>query len=265
MSKKSTAVITGASAGIGKELARVFAENGHALILVARRQAELEALALDLRQAHNAAVTVHAADLALDGAADALFDALADTRVDILVNNAGVLTSGTFRKMPPGAIDNMIRVNIVALTGLCRNFIEPMLKRGSGRILNVASIAAFQPVPSLAVYAATKAYVLSLSEALMVEAGEKGVTVTAVCPGFTDTDMLRGPDPSSREANSIPDAAVLKPERVARDAYEACMSGEAIKVPGVGYALTMATTRFLPRWVLRRAGTLAMRRGRKGK
>lgn len=262
MSKKTTALITGASAGIGKELAKVFAENGHKLILVARRKVELEALAASLREAHTADVTVHAADLAVDGAADALFDTLADTRVDILVNNAGVLTSGAFRKMDPAAIDNMIRVNIVALTGLCRNFIEPMLKRRSGRILNIASIAAFQPVPSLAVYAATKAYVLSLSEALLVEVGDKGVTVTTVCPGFTDTDMLRGPPMSSAQKSSIPDAAVLSPDRVARDAYDACMSGEAIKVPGVGYALTMATTRVLPRWVLRRAASLAMRRGR---
>ncbi|MDJ0656678.1 MAG: SDR family oxidoreductase [Xanthomonadales bacterium] len=261
MSNKETALITGASAGIGRELAMVFAEQGHDLILVARRKPELDALAGSLTLEHEVDVSVQAADLSVDGAADSLFDTLADQPVDILVNNAGVLSGGWFLKMDQQAIDNMIRVNMLALTALCRRFMAPMLERGSGRVLNIASIAAFQPVPSLAVYAATKAYVLSLSEALAVETEKKGISVTAVCPGFTDTDMLHGMD---GEKSGVPDLAVLSPREVARDAYAACMAGEAIKVPGLGYALTTMVAGALPRWVLRRVGSLAIHSGRKG-
>lgn len=261
MKMQSTALVTGASAGIGKKIAAVFAENGHDLVLVARRQPELEKLAKKLRAQFGVEVTVHAADLALDGAADDVFEALREIPVDILVNNAGVLAGGSFRKMPQAAIDNMIRVNIIALTGLTRRFLEPMIDRGRGRIMNVASIAAFQAVPSLSVYAATKAYVLSFSEALSVEVGYRGISVTAVCPGFTETDMLRQPSATSGSETSIPDAIVLDPDRVARDAYEACMAGDAIKVPGIGYAMFTAGSRLLPRWLLRGVSSYAMKMG----
>ena len=263
MSLNETTLITGASAGIGKHLAKVFAKKGHDLILVARRKPELDALAEELADQYDITTRVEVADLAKDGAADDLFQRVSDVEVGILVNNAGVLTSGSFRRMKPAAIDNMIRVNVLALTGLCHRFMEPMFERGRGRVLNVASIAGFQSVPTLAVYAATKAYVLSLGEALSVEATDKGVPVTTVCPGFTDTDMLRGAtDQAKAAAPNIPEVAVLSPERVAEDAYEACMTGDAIKVPGIGYALTMATTRLIPRWVLRQTGAMALRLGR---
>lgn len=251
-----TALITGASAGIGTALATEFAARGHDLVLVARRQEALDALANRLRHEYGVRAMVHAADLTKRGAPRKLFDALAGEPIEILVNNAGVLTGGYFDDMPESAIDNMLRLNVIALTGMCRQFIGPMLERGSGRILNLASIAAFQPVPSLAVYAATKAYVLSLSESLTVEAGGRGVTVTAVCPGPTDTDMLSGAEDM---ASGIPDIAVLTPEKVAQDAYKACMAGDAIKVPGVAYALSMAGGRLLPKWLVRRAGALALR------
>ncbi len=263
MSHASTALITGASAGIGQHLAGEFARHGHDLVLVARRRDALESLAAELRNAHGVTVTVMAADLAPDGAADALADALTERPIDILVNNAGVLTSGMFRRMHADAIDNMLRVNLAALTTLCSRFVQPMVEQGRGRILNIASIAAFQPVPTLAVYAATKAYVLSLSEALSVELADTGVTVTAVCPGFTDTGMLRGTADGGGEKSRIPEATVLSPEQVARDAYKACLSGDAVKVPGLGYALTMATSRLLPRWVLREAGKLALKSGKR--
>ncbi|MEO0996116.1 MAG: SDR family oxidoreductase [Pseudomonadota bacterium] len=263
MSQDSTALITGASAGIGRHLAAEFARHGHDLVLVARRRDALESLADEMRDAHGVAVSVMPADLAPDGAADALADALADRPIDILVNNAGVLSSGMFRRMDAAAIDNMLRVNLAALTTLCHRFAQPMVEQGSGRILNIASIAAFQPVPTLAVYAATKAYVLSLSESLSVELADTGVTVTAVCPGFTDTTMLRGSVDGSGEKSRIPEATVLSPEQVARDAYKACLSGDAVKVPGLGYALTMATSRLLPRWVLREAGKLALKSGKR--
>jgi short-subunit dehydrogenase len=227
-------------------------------VLVARREAALRELADELHEAHGVDVAVHAADLAVDDAPDALFEALAGTPIDILVNNAGVLSGGAFRKMDGSDIDNMIRLNIRALTQLCRLFVEPMIERGHGRIMNVASIAAFQSVPTLAVYAATKAYVLSLGESLSVELGRRGVTVTTVCPGLTDTDMLHGATGSRSDNPRMGDLLVLKPERVAQDAYRACMAGTAIKVPGLHYATASATTRLLPRWALRGAGRIAL-------
>ena len=250
-------LITGASAGIGKALAREFAAHGHRLILVARREEALEVIAADLRGEYGVDVVVHAADLAEDGASDALLTALKDYPVDILVNNAGVLSGGSFRSMSQDAIGGMITLNIAALTSMCRSFVEPMIARGGGRIVNIASVAAFQAVAGLAVYAASKAYVLNLSEALSVELAGKGVTVTAVCPGYTDTEMLRGPVAKAGGAIKVPEFTVLTPERVAADAYKACMAGDAIKVPGIGYAVTMATSRLIPRWMLRRISKMA--------
>lgn len=248
----STALITGASAGIGQHLARVFASNGHNLILVARREAPMQTLADELTGLYDVAIDVEALDLSGEHAADHLFNTLADREIDILVNNAGVLTGGRFNTMDETAINNMMTLNISVLTQLCHRFSQPMVERGAGRILNVSSVAAFQPVPKLAVYAATKAYVLSLSESLSIEMRKKGVSVTALCPGYTDTEMLRGPIAKSTGKVRIPEFAVLDPKRVAEDAYNACMAGDAVKVPGIGYAATMATTRLIPKWMLRR-------------
>lgn len=258
MNKPGTTLITGASAGIGEQMARVFAANGHDLILVARRKTALDKLARKLRKAHGIEVRVHSADLAADGAPQALFDALTETPIDILVNNAGVLSGGAFRKMDSADIDSMIRLNVGALTQLCRLFVEPMIERGHGRIMNVASIAAFQLVPTLAVYAATKAYVLSLGESLSVELGRHGVSVTTVCPGFTDTDMLRGGIESQDDKGGVSELLVMTPERVAKDAYHACMTRTTIKVPGLHYATASATSRLLPRWALRGVSRIAL-------
>lgn len=250
-------LITGASAGIGKALAKEFAANQHDLILVARRGDVLEQIATDLRSEYGVEVIVHAADLSAEGASDKLLSDLADYPVDVLINNAGVLSGGSFKNMPQQDISAMISLNIASLTAMCRSFVEPMIARGGGRILNIASVAAFQAVAGLAVYAASKAYVLNFSEALSVELASKNVTVTAVCPGYTDTEMLRGPVAKAGGAIKVPEFTVLTPERVASDAYKACMAGDAIKVPGIGYAITMATTRLIPRWLLRRISRMA--------
>lgn len=249
-----TALITGASAGIGEQIANEFASHGHDLVLVARRKAALQQIAERLRAQHGVTVTVKAADLSEPGAAQALQKSLAKRQIDVLVNNAGVLNSGRFKHMDEADIDNMMTLNIVALTQLCRTFIPPMVEHGHGKVLNLASIAAFQPIPNLAVYAATKAYVLSLSEALSVELANKGVTVTAVCPGYTNTDMLRGPVDAGKA--SIPEFIMLSPEKVAADAYRACMGGDVIKVPGLGYSAAISTTRVLPKWLVRRLTAL---------
>lgn len=250
-------LITGASAGIGLELARQFARHGHDLVLVARRKSRLDELAKSLRQEFTVNCTVLAMDLADQGACAALHDKVTQRglEVGILVNNAGVLSGGGFRNSKQADLDRMIELNIAVPTRLCRIFLEPMVRRGSGRIMNVASIAAFQPVPSLAVYAATKAYVLSFTDALTIELKGKGVTATALCPGFTDTDMMRDAEGQS----SIPDFLVMQPEQVAAAGYAACLRGDAIEVPGIGYSVATASTRLLPRWLVRRASGFALR------
>ncbi|MEM7764185.1 MAG: SDR family oxidoreductase [Pseudomonadota bacterium] len=252
-----TALITGASAGIGQHLARIFAANGHDLILVARREEPMRALADELTGEYDVAIDVHSLDLSGPKAADHLFNTLADTEIEILVNNAGVLTGGRFHRMDANAVDNMLTLNVQALTALCHRFTPAMVARGHGRILNIASIAAFHPIPNLAVYAASKAYVLSFSEALSTEMIGKGVSVTAVCPGYTDTEMLRGPVEASSGGIKIPEFTVLDPARVAEDAYNACMAGDAVKVPGIGYAATISATRLLPKWLVRRITRMA--------
>ncbi|MEM6810276.1 MAG: SDR family oxidoreductase [Pseudomonadota bacterium] len=252
MSTSTYTLITGASAGIGKAIAERFASEGHNLVLVARRLPELTTLADKLTHDHGIDAVPLALDLSDDDASEDLIEALGDRDVDIVVNNAGVLSSGSFRRMDRDRIESMIELNIVSLTEMCRTFSERLAERGGGRIVNVASIAAFHPVPTLAVYAATKAYVLSLSEALSLELAHKGVTVTAVCPGFTDTNMLRTPVQEAAGKIKIPDFTMLEPETVAKAAYKACMRGDAIEVPGIGYSIVMATTGVLPRWVKRR-------------
>lgn len=257
MTAKPLTLITGASAGIGKAIAERFASEGHGVVLVARRQSELAALATRLSEQHGVQAVPVSFDLAADGAAQALADELAELDIDIVVNNAGVLTSGSFYRMDEDAIGRMIALNIASLTAMCRSFVPRLIERGGGRLVNVASIAAFQAVPQLAVYAATKAYVLSLSEALSLELQRKGVSVTAVCPGYTDTDMLRGPVASAGGKIKIPEFTVLEPETVAKDAYKACMKGAPICVPGLGYSIAMAATGVMPRWLKRRLTKLA--------
>jgi short-subunit dehydrogenase len=182
----STALITGASSGIGEALAHFFAKGGLNVILVARSADKLKALALELQKHNQVNVQVCAADLSHSGAAQKLAGALArkKVRVDVLVNCAGVLEQGEFTALSPAKHQNIIDLNISGLTAMVSAFVPAMAERGFGRVLNVASIAAFQPIPTLACYAASKAYVLSLSESLAEELRGSGVTVTALCPGI---------------------------------------------------------------------------------
>ena len=257
----NTALITGASAGIGLELAGVFAANGHDLVLVARRKSRLQTLARSLRKAHGTQCMVVALDLAANHACQQLYDHLAarDIAVEVLVNNAGILRGGAFRRSEKDDLDRMIELNIAVPTRLCRLFLDAMVERGSGRILNVASLGAFQPVPSLAVYSATKSYVLSFTEALSVELAGKGVTATAFCPGFTDTDMMR--DAEGR--TSVPDMLIMQPDRVARSAYAACMRGDAVEVPGMVNTIASTGSQLMPRWLLRGLSGVVVRGGRR--
>ena len=187
-----TALVTGASSGIGEALAHCFARDGHHLVLVARSADKLQALADALHAAHRTRVDVLPADLAQPGAAADLAAALQRRRrsIDVLVNNAGVLEQGAFTAIAAERHQEIIALNVAGLTAMLSAFLPGMVRRGRGRVLNVASIAAFQPVPTLASYAATKAYVLSLTEALAEELRGSGVSIGALCPGFTATAML---------------------------------------------------------------------------
>ena len=254
-----TALITGASSGIGEALARCFAADGHALVLVARSADKLKALAAELAAAHRVKVVVQPADLALPEAAKALASALKRKRiaVDMLVNNAGVLEQGAFASMPALRHQQMIALNVAGLTAMLAHFVPAMQRRGFGRVLNVASIAAFQPVPTLATYAATKAYVLSLTESLAEEWKGSGVTITALCPGVTATNMLTNAAAGNEQLGKLPGFLVGDVNEVAAAGYKACMNGEVIRVPGVVNLTATLAARATPKWLLRRvAGTV---------
>ena len=185
-----TALITGASSGIGAEFARRFAAAGANLVISARRVERLESLADELRTSHKVEVTVIPADLARPDGAQALAAALAGRQIDILINNAGWGHIGHFATEDPIGITEELQVNVVALTQLARHFLPGMLERNRGIVVNLASTAAFQPVPNMAVYAATKAYVLSLTEALWGEVRGSNVRVLALAPGGTATEFF---------------------------------------------------------------------------
>ncbi|NJN46190.1 MAG: SDR family oxidoreductase [Candidatus Competibacteraceae bacterium] len=254
---QSTALITGASTGIGLELAKVFAAKKHDLVLVARSQNRLETLAEELRNEQGVQVTVIPADLTEPHTPQTLFETLQQQNidVDILVNNAGVNFHGHFKDI---ALDNhlqLLQLNVIALTQLTHRFLVPMVERGQGRILNVASISAFQPVPTLSVYAATKAYVLSLTESLAVELRGTGVSVTALCPGFTATTMLDIESATSGHGTPIPDFLISDPVNVAREGYAACLRGEPVHVSGLINKAITSWAKHQPRWLGRSVGS----------
>ena len=254
-----TVLITGASSGIGEALARCAAREGHRLVLVARSEDRLQVLAAALGSAHGTAVEVLPADLAAPGAAAALAQALRRKRrpVDVLVNNAGALEHGAFVSTDAARHQQLIALNVAGLTAMLAAFVPAMVERGHGRVLNVASIAAFQPVPGLATYAATKAYVLSLTESMAEELRDSGVTVTALCPGITATGMLSSAAAHNAKLVRLPAFMVGQVDAVASQGWRACMAGDVIVVPGaINRAVTLAAGA-TPKWLLRRvAGAL---------
>jgi uncharacterized protein len=238
-----TALITGASVGIGRDLAELFARDGHHLILTARNEAQLQELAAKLRDQFHVNVDVVVQDLSVAGASQRIFDQLQSKRIDYLVNNAGFGTHGPFAEAELQSQLAMLQVNIVALTHLTRLFLSGMLARKSGRILNVASLAAFLPGPFMAVYYATKAYVLSFSEALSSELSGSGVTVTALCPGATRTEFQKraGIGEVPQGGGNATDSM-----EVARIGYDAMMRGQSSVIAGVLNKLSAFAIRFMP-------------------
>ncbi len=252
-------LITGASAGIGAELARAFAREGHQLTLVARRRAKLEALAVELEREHYVDVRTIVQDLSKPtGAAAVVKAAEADGHVGILVNNAGVIDVGPFAASSTDALVDMVNLNVRALTELTSLVVPGMVERGFGRILNVASLAAFQAVPGMATYAATKAFVLALTEALSEELKGSGVSATALCPGITDTDMAT--DIQAGTAVKLPRQLVSDPADVAAEGVKALMAGQAVVVPGFPNQITAAWAQVTPHWLTRYIAGFAARR-----
>lgn len=250
---RQRALITGASAGIGEALAIEFARNGHDVVLVARSADKLEALAKRLRTAHGIHAAALCADLLEPGAPERLLQELGLRSLDIgiLVNNAGILEAGPFGDMPTTRVLELVQLNVAALTELISGFVPRMIAAGGGRVLNVASVASFQPIAGLAVYAASKAYVLSLTEALSEELRDKRVTFTALCPGFTDTAMVKGAQAGSKGGLNIPAIMLSSPTDVARAGYRALMAGRVIEVPGAMNRLASSWVQYQPRWLVR--------------
>lgn len=261
----STALVTGASGGIGEAIARQLASRGADLILVARSADRLHALAGELSQQHGIRAEVIAADLSCPDAGRTLEAEVAarGLQVDLLVNNAGFGGFSEFARQDPQDIGEMIAVNITALTDLTRRFLPPMLERGRGRVLNVASTAGFVPGPLMAVYYATKAYVLSFSEGVNEELRGTGLSVTALCPGPVDTGFQDAASlHESRLMSGLTRLAVVDVDTVARIGVEATLRGQGVAVAGGANKLQVSAFRLLPRSVAARviAGVQARRR-----
>jgi short-subunit dehydrogenase len=249
-----TALITGASQGIGLELAQQFASNGHDLVLVARNEARLRQVGAQLEQAHGITATVIASDLSTANAACGIVESLqgASIEVHVLVNNAGFGLSGPFLANDPQTQLNLLQVNVMAMTQLTRLLLPPMVARGSGRILNVASVAAFVPGPQAAIYCATKAYVLSFSEAIAEELRHSGVTVTAVCPGPTQTGFGAAAGAGSTRLYSKQQP--MPSAEVARVGYRGLINGRRVVVVGLRNKLLVQSARIGPRRLVTRVG-----------
>ena len=248
---RQTALITGASSGIGEAMARLFASEGYGLALVARTETALQTLADELSATYGVPVAVVPQDLTQPGAAQAIFETVqrADITVDVLVNNAGYASYGPFVEADLRNELNEMQVNMVALTALTGLFLPGMVERGRGGVLNVASTAAFQPGPGMAVYYASKAFVLSFSEALAYETRDTGVRVTALCPGGTQSAFF---DRARMQNSRFVRGRLMDAATVARAGYEGLIHGRPVVIPGKRNRLLAWSTRLFPRNVVTR-------------
>jgi short-subunit dehydrogenase len=240
----TTALVTGASSGIGVALAGELARRGHALTLVARRADRLRELAAQIGDEHGVRVEWIDVDLTDAAARDRVAAEVASRGqvVDVLVNDAGMGTIGRFHELPVAKEIAMIRLNVEAMVALCGAFLPGMVERGSGRVLNVASVSGFMPVPQQATYSASKAFVLTFTEALTIDLHGTGVTATALCPGPVKTEF-------EGIIEGLSSALFIEPERVAREAIDALEQGRLSIVPGAMNKVNAVSGRYAPRRV----------------
>ncbi len=245
-----TALVTGASTGIGYELCRLLAKDGYSLFLVARDAVALGRVADEMRQAGSPEATNIPTDLGDRGAPERIVNQLHGVIPDILVNNAGFGQRGRFDELNLGDQLEMIQVNVTALVELTGRLLPAMLRRGSGRVLNIASTAAFQPGPMMAIYFATKAFVLHFSEAIAEEIRRSGVSVTVLCPGPTDTKFQSR---SGMEATKLfKSGKVMSAREVAAIGYRAMLKGKTLSIAGFRNRLGMESLRLAPRSIVRK-------------
>ncbi len=262
--EREAALVTGASSGIGLELARIFARHGNHLVVVARRAEKLEALKEELESDFGIEVKVLVKDLSRPDAPREIYDELQENgiRVGVLVNNAGMSVVDSFQAADTSDIMSMVQVNVVALTEMTKLFVGPMVERGRGRILNVASVVSYYPTPRFATYGASKAFILSLTEALSEDLKGTGVTATVLCPGYTKTEMIADTMNSSgleRWDRFIPSVWKMDASKVAKEGYRACMKGRSVHVSGVLNQVATEWVRHQPKWLVRNTGGIMSR------
>ena len=247
-----TALVTGASDGIGLEFSDILAARGYDLVLVARREDKLNEVSAKLSEKYGVNCTVIAADLSVPQAAQTLFQRTCEQnlQIDFLVNNAGLLHNGAFTELSLDEQERMITVNVLALTSLSHLYANDMATRKKGYILNLASLAAWMAIPNQNVYAATKAYVLSFTQALANEmkAANNGVVVSALCPGYTATKMMDNPDQGAKLR--IAPNMMMSAKDVAEAGIKGCLVGKSAIVPGVANKITAAITRLFSKTLL---------------
>jgi short-subunit dehydrogenase len=255
-----TVLITGASSGIGLELSRLFARNNYNLVIVSQNTENLEkAKSIIHKENTKIEVYVIAKDLSKASAPEEIFEFTVKNsiQVDILVNNAGIQVYGKFHEANIADILNLMNVNMFAITKLTRLFVDGMIKRGNGKILNLASTGAFQPCPLNSAYCASKAFVLYLSEAMGEELKGTGVTITTLCPGATRTNFAKR---AKIEDIKLFRGKLLEPSKVAGIGYKALMKGKSVVITGLSNKLLAQAVRFIPRSMVKKIGMNMMKK-----
>ncbi len=248
------ALVTGASSGIGESMVGLLADAGVPVVVVARRELRLQELA-----DRHAGIEVLVADLTTSAGQASVVDRIAEGDIDLVVNNAGFGTNGRFHEIDPDRLRDEVELNVAALTRLCHAALAAMVPQERGWLLNVSSVASFQCAPDLAVYAATKAYVTSLSESLHEEVRGSGVHVTALCPGLTRTEFMSVSN-TEQYADKFPGLAWTGVEQVARAGLADVVAGKTLSVPGVLYKGLVTASDVMPRGLVRRLSGLVQRR-----
>lgn len=249
---EKTAMITGAASGLGFEISRLLAADSYELILVDRDGHGLEQARSSLEEEYNVRITTRPCDLSVAGAVDRLWAGLKEKRLDVLVNNAGFGLYGFFSETPWEKEEEMLHLHIMTVTRLTKLVLGSMKEQGSGRILNVSSLAAFQPGPLMSIYYASKAYILSFSEALANELHGTGITVTVVAPGWFRTNFQKATAIISNVEESRSRLHTATPEKVASAAYQAMKRGQVLVIPGPANRIMSMAPRVLPRRTMTR-------------